>query len=126
MPDTLNGPRPRDIAWNAAAPWAGEDSTLFASRTWFEHWLAAFGDAESGVWSCGPGESDCLIPYRIESRRVGPITLRVAVGATNSHTPQFDVVGCRGPGISDLHRMMRQLGVSALVLPVISLDSKLA
>ncbi len=126
MPDTLDVPRPRDIVWKTVGPWAAEDSTLFASRGWFEHWLAAFGDADSGVWSCGPLESDCLIPYRIESRRVGPITLRVAVGATNSHTPRFDVVGCRGPSIADLRRMMRQVHVSVLVFPVVSLDSKLA
>jgi len=117
---------PQATAWNTAAPWAGDDCTLFASRRWFEHWLTAFGDANSGVWASGPAEPHCLIPYRIESRRVGPITLRVAVGATNSHTPQFDVVGSRGPGVSDLHRMMSQLDVSVLVFPVISLDSRLA
>jgi len=109
-----------------AQPWADEGSTLFSSRAWFDHWLAAFGDASSALWSSGPRESDYQVPYRIERRRFGPVVLRVAVGATNSHTPRFDLVGGGTPSAADALRMMKDLGVSVLMFPFVSLDSKLA
>jgi len=109
-----------------AQPWADEGSTLFSSRAWFDNWLAAFGDASSALWSSGPRESDYQVPYRIERRRFGPVVLRVAVGATNSHTPRFDLVGGGTPSAADALRMMKDLGVSVLMFPFVSLDSKLA
>lgn len=115
-----------DIPKKMPHPWAEEGTTLFASRVWFDHWLAAFGDTNSGLWSVEQGESDCQIPYRIESRRIGPVTLRVAVGATNSHTPQFDLVGAGNLSAADVHRMMSELRVSVLIFPFVSLQSKLA
>ncbi len=106
--------------------WADDRSTLFASRAWFDHWLAAFGTADSGLWSPRHSESDYQIPYRIESRRVGPVSLRVAVGAANSYTPQFDIVGTGAASIADLQRMMRELRVSALIFPFVSRHSMIA
>lgn len=119
-------PEPPSISAKVAQPWAGEESTLFASRVWFEHWLAAFGGVDSGLWPSGHAELNFQVPNRVESRRVGPITLRVAVGATNSHTPQFDLIGTGMPRLADMHRMMKELHVAVLIFPFVSLDSKLA
>lgn len=99
--------------------------TLFASSAWFNHWLAAFGGPESGYW---PNVTDVSIPhiaYAIQIRHIGPISLRIAAAAANSHTPRFDVVGQSIPTQGQLRQMMKDLDVSALVFPYLSDSSRL-
>ncbi len=110
---------------SARPAWADDSSTLFASRVWFERWFEAFGPAEHGQWDSPDGVSPYGIAYQIERRRVGPLTLRVVSGAVNSYTPQFDVLGSGAPSRSDLTQMMKELGASVLVLPLVARNSRL-
>ncbi len=99
--------------------------TLFASRPWFERWLAAFGRAPSGWWH--PAGSLLLeFPYVIRPSRIGPLSVRVAWAAANSYTPKFDVCGIGTPTSEHFRAMMRELDVSMLVFPLLSNTSRLA
>lgn len=99
--------------------------TLFASSTWFGHWLAAFGGPESGYWPTLTDATAPRIAYTIQTRHIGPLTLRIATAAANSHTPRFDVVGQSIPTQGQLRQMMKHLDVSALIFPYLSGSSRL-
>lgn len=101
------------------------DDTLFSSLTWFDHWLSAFGEADSGYWSPPGKERTLRIPYLIQDRKIGIFQLRVAAGAANSHTPRFDACGRGLPTPGDLLDMIASLKVSGLVFPYITDDSKI-
>jgi CelD/BcsL family acetyltransferase involved in cellulose biosynthesis len=101
--------------------------TLFATRVWLELWLKSFGGIESGWWQAPSRDGGSMeIAYRVETRRVGPLQLRVATAAANSHSPRFDVSGTTAPRAEDLSNMMRQLRVAALILHYIPGTSALA
>lgn len=114
-----------DHATSTRPAWADDSCTLFASQAWFERWFEAFAGAGHGQWKSPDGASPYRIAYQMERRRVGPISLRVASGAANSYTPQFDVLGQGTPSLPDLRRMMKELGASALVFPLVARHSKL-
>jgi len=101
-----------------------QPETLFASLTWFDHWLAAFGGPRSGYWPRQP-TTPPRIAYVIQDKRVGPIGLRVALAAANSHTPRFDVIGQVTPTSQQLEQMMTDLSVSVLVFPYLAPTSQL-
>lgn len=102
-----------------APRWVDDDTTIFASPAWFEHWFAAFAPGEHGFYTSAGGEPFTLA-YSVETRRVGRLPIRVARAAANSFTPQFDVTGPGTPGIGDLRAMMKELGASTLVLPFVA------
>ncbi len=108
-----------DIIENASA------DTLFTSRAWFDRWLTSFGGPASGWWR-PPRPSLLEFPYVKTARRIGPISLNVAWGAANFHSPRFDVCGTGVPTGDDFRVMMRDLDVSALVFPLLSPTSRLA
>jgi hypothetical protein len=97
--------------------------TLFASHVWLDRWLAAFGGQESGYWPPTPATTAPRIAYVIQTRQIGPLPLRVAAAAANSHTPRFDVTGQVTPTGEQLQQMMEALRVSALIFPFLSSSS---
>lgn len=93
---------------------------LSTTSTWFDIWLEAFGDVQSGVWR----SSGLAIPYQIIERRIGPVTVRAATGAANSHTPRYDVLGdLRNPAA--LGQMMAELRLDMLEFSYLAANSKL-
>ncbi|MGH9553065.1 MAG: GNAT family N-acetyltransferase [Terriglobales bacterium] len=99
--------------------------TLFASRAWFERWLASFGGPRSGWWH-PPGSTGLEFPYVLRTSRLGPVAVPVAWGAANSYTPRFDVCGTGTPTGEYFQMMLRELDVSVLVFPLLSRESRLA
>ncbi|MDP1652009.1 MAG: GNAT family N-acetyltransferase [Rhodocyclaceae bacterium] len=99
--------------------------TLFASRAWLDYWLAAFGGQESGYWPLQSIANCPQIAYIVQHKIIGPLSLRVATAAANSHTPRFDVTGQIMPTTRQLQQMMKDLNVSALIFPYLSSSSKL-
>jgi CelD/BcsL family acetyltransferase involved in cellulose biosynthesis len=100
--------------------------TIFATRVWFAHWLAAFGNPNDGIWfPAGQPYGPC-IAYQLQQLRLGPFRLRVARAAANSHTPRFDVYGAPSITAAQLTEMMVDLRVSALVFPFLPWTSRLA
>jgi len=106
----------------------GEDtngtlSSLFASSLWLNSWLSAFGGQESGYWPLQANAQSPRIAYVIQTRQLGPISLRIAAAAANSHTPRFDITGTVAPTGGQLLGMMKELRVSALIFPYLSPSS---
>ena len=99
--------------------------TLFASRIWFERWLASFGGERSGWWR-PPVSASYELPYVLRRSRIGPFAVSVAWGAANFHTPRFDVCGGGTPTPEHVHLMLRELEASVLVFPLVSRGSKIA
>ncbi|HKW81142.1 MAG TPA: GNAT family N-acetyltransferase [Casimicrobiaceae bacterium] len=62
----------------------------------------------------------------IKTHRIGPVSIRVAWGAANFHSPRFDACGSGPPTAADLRRMMSDLDVSMLVFPLLSKASLIA
>jgi len=115
------------VAPEEAASAIDAEETLFSSRTWFNHWLAAFGAmSESGWWQRQTDEGRVEIPYVLQSRRLGPFLLRIATAAANAHTPRFDSCGSGVPKAGHLLAMMEDLRVSAMIFPYVSRRSRLA
>jgi len=101
-------------------------TTLFATSVWFEAWLAAFGGPKSGIWYPKENPDSVRIPYLINTRHFGPISLQIAVGASNSFTPRFDSYGSGVPTAAHLQRMANELNISALVFPYLASEAKIA
>ena len=99
--------------------------TLFASHVWLDCWLAAFGGRQSGYWPLQSIANGPRIAYFVQTRQVGPVSLRIATAAANSHTPRFDVTGLIVPTSRQLQQMMKDLDVSALIFPYLSPSSHL-
>ena len=95
---------------------------MFTSRRWFERWLGSFGGDGAGWWR-PPGPAQIALPHVIKAHRIGPVSIRVAWGAANFHSPRFDACGSRPPTAEDLRRMMSELDVSMLVFPLLSKES---
>lgn len=108
---------------NTPAPACTDNMTT--SEAWVDIWLDAFGDADCGIWQT-PGESAGIrIPYRIETLPVGKLQLRAARGASNDHTPRYDILGDGPVDYPLLRGMMRTLGVHCLVFPYLERNSHL-
>ncbi|GIK85356.1 MAG: hypothetical protein BroJett026_08370 [Betaproteobacteria bacterium] len=112
---------PRDPA-PPPARWADDATTLFASPAWFEWWMEAFGGGEHGSWR--PPHGAYAVPYVVRTRRAGGVPLRVAIGAANAYTPQYDTCGEGVPAVPELRRMLRDLRCAALELPFLAPQSR--
>jgi CelD/BcsL family acetyltransferase involved in cellulose biosynthesis len=125
---TASATRDPPVALNHLVPPADrEETTLFASRTWLNHWLAAFGEkTKSGWWQTQTAGGPVEIAYVLQDRRLGPLLLRVAAAAANAHTPRFDSCGSGAPKAGHLLAMMEDLDVSAMIFPYVSRQARLA
>lgn len=97
---------------------------LSTSQAWFDIWLTAFGAEHSGIWRPSQSGNNVAIPYQLAERHIGPVMIKIAKGASNSHTPRYDVVGeLHDPRM--LAQMMSNLHVDMLEFPYVSLNSRL-
>lgn len=105
----------------------GSIRTAFATAEWFEAWIDAFGNDTAGIWRPAPGDGDdCAVAYCREHVRLGPaLRIKAAVGATNDHTPRYDILGVPADPTALFERMLRELGVSLLRFDYLSHDSNL-
>ena len=99
--------------------------TAFATPEWFDAWLVAFGGDRAGIWRASDAMNACAIPYRLERLPVGALTVPAALGATNDHTPRYDILGRIAEPGTVFNRMMSDLGVSMLSFDYLSEQSHL-
>lgn len=97
--------------------------TIATTPEWFDAWLAAFGDAECGIWTSG--DRRLLIPYRITTDRIAGLPVRTALGATNDHTPRFDIMGELVDPLPQLRAAASDLSASVLQFDLVSASSRL-
>ena len=71
-----------DVASDMSVP-------FYLSDAWFDAWYEAFEDRPQQTLQVSGGN----LHYICESRRLGPLAVRVARGATNLQTPYFDIAG---------------------------------
>ncbi len=99
--------------------------SISSTKNWFEIWFDAFGNNQGGIWHPDNIKPNPGIPYQRVEQIVGKITISTATGAVNSHTPRYDIMGTLREPCSVLRQMMRDLDVSMLTFPYISLRSNL-
>lgn len=110
------------------APEIGPPAQEFLSTTpeWFQRWLNAFGGVHAGIWRPGNSNVQLGIPYQRQAERIGPFAVPCAAGATNSHTPRYDILGELTQVEVTLHNMMTELNAAFLSFPYVALNSRLA
>lgn len=101
--------------------------TAFATEEWFEAWIDAFGDGTAEIWRSSPGgPNKCAVAYCLERVQLGPLlSVKAAVGASNDHTPRYDVLGTVEDPTELFERMLSGLGVSLLRFDYLSERSNL-
>lgn len=99
---------------------------LSTTPEWFTLWLDAFGNAQAGIWRPAASATQIGIPYQRQSEKIGPLTIPCAVGATNSHTPRYDILGELTQPEATLQSMMAELNVAFLNFSYVALNSHLA
>lgn len=102
------------------------DEFLSTNSEWFKLWLDAFGTEQSGVWRPAASAVPVEIPYQRLSEKIGPLAMACASGATNAHTPRYDIIGELMQPASMLGTMMADLDVNFLCFSYLSLQSRLA
>jgi len=102
-------------------------NTLSTRRRWFDYWLESFGkELSSGIWSLEKQGATLQIPYSRKTFSVAGLPIPAALGAVNSHTPRYDVLGELSDPATDIPKMMDELGVAMLQFPYLSPASELA
>jgi hypothetical protein len=99
--------------------------TLSTTKTWFDTWLKAFGDDECGIWGKKVNDQEVQIPFCKKCFPLGPIKIQTAQGATNDHTPRYDIRGVLADPAQSLNDMMQQLAVNMLSFSFVSSSSRL-
>lgn len=102
-----------------------KQETVSTTTGWFDAWLAAFGAEGDGIWTPPDKHTDLAIPYVKGQQAVGAIQIPMAAGATNDHTPRYDILGELSQPAPTLHAMMREFGVSLLSFSYLSENSRL-
>ena len=98
---------------------------LSTTHEWFKLWFDAFGSEHSGIWRNGIS-TQMGIPYQCEVEKVGSFTIPCAIGAANSHTPRYDILGELTQPEASLRNMMTELNVAFLSFSYVAHDSRLA
>lgn len=99
--------------------------TVSTTTGWFDAWLAAFGTEGDGIWVPPDKPDDLGIPYVKGQYTVGAIRIPMATGATNDHTPRYDILGELSQPAYALQAMMKECGVSLLSFSYLSENSRL-
>lgn len=99
---------------------------LSTTPEWFKHWLHAFGNVHAGIWHPADSDGQAGIPYQCRLEKVGPFSLSCALGATNSHTPRYDILGELNQPAAALSKMMTELDVAFLCFPYVAHNSRLS
>jgi len=100
------------------------DDFVSTTPEWYEAWIQHFGHGDAGIWSSSDGTSGVRIPYCKSQEMLGPLAIPAAIGAGNSHTPRFDVLGSiESPDIFD--RMLRDIDAHMLTFGFVSKRSQL-
>ena len=92
---------------------------------WFEIWLAAFGNDHSGIWKFESENCSVRIPYHCYRNEIASLGIPTVGGATNDHTPRFDLIGNPSGLNSIFDKLFRDLSVSLAVFPYLSKNSLL-
>lgn len=105
----------------------GIQGTAFSMREWFDAWLKAFGGKRAGIWKMNMTDfqEEHGIPYRVEDLRIGIVTVKIATGASNDHTPRFDILGVISQSGRVFTSMMAELNVSMLRFDFLSEQTNL-
>lgn len=91
---------------------------------WHQIWQQHFGTDNSGIWH-PPENKGIAIPYRKDQQNVFGFKLRYANAATNSHSPRYDIIGNLDQPEHVFRQILKELNVSYLVFPYLSLNSTL-
>lgn len=97
--------------------------TISTLEEWYQIWLDAFGGARAGIWQEPAGSA--RIPYITCTEKVGGFSIETAAGAANDHTPRYDILGVLHDNDAAFRTMLADLGVSVLVFPYVSQNSRL-
>ena len=102
-----------------------QQETVSTTTEWFDAWLQAFGNEGDGIWTLPDSRSDLAIPYIRSQFVVGPMSIPMLTGATNDHTPRYDILGKLTQPADTFHTMMLNHGVSLLSFSYLSEHSRL-
>src|SRR5215470_2053572 len=109
---------------DARASSPGHLDTLFATPEWFSIWSAAFGGRTYNVWRPAGPNRELAIPYCRQQVKIGGLSLPIVRGASNDHSPRYDVLG-EGHDSIDPEAILRDLDVSCMDFYGVSEQSRL-
>lgn len=98
-------------------------ATIATTPEWFEWWLQAFGTPQCGVWQTA--DAHLRVPYRLERDVIAGVPVMTARGATNDHTPRYDVLGEPFDPLPQLRAAGSDLSASVLRFDYVSDASRL-
>jgi len=96
-------------------------TTISTDTPWFKIWLAAFGDETSGIWEW----DQVRIPYKKAVEKIGGFSIRTIIGATNDHTPRYDILGKLTDPDDTFKKLLSEFSASMLVFPYLASNSRL-